>query len=469
MNTRQVSLKIEINGADYGSKVKSVSLDEDLRNAPYGSASLELELETPEFKTGDFVEVVGDDDSAFFGIIRTISQTQKTLPNGVRVTHISVYCLSWAYLLVRGEFKQTLNKEQGQVQNVDDSAVFEVSNYEAGILKVLREELERQSNPADVLASFISQLCHYKPPNGARLGDFITVYNGSNFDGDIPFEDVPRDEIKGVMLTQFKGAYANNMSHWAIVNQLFYTFPSLFELFCLTTKSKPDLADIGDVQLSIIFRYKPLNPTSEYHYKVFNEFFSGEKRSIQTLDKSEITEFRYIFDEEDHVNLVFIENPFANADGHNSNMFRNNTLPILNATDINRRGLRSFSATTPFVSAKGTTSEVKRRNLRIHNALAQRAFLTFGLGSTFCRGSIVHVPVSNPALRMGQWVEIDGGTFYITGTRKTYMRTAEGILSVAYTYSFERGSFDNDFADFIEPDYPEEDTTQNRPNNQRKK
>ena len=468
MNVSQVSLSIKINEVEYQSKAKAVSIEEDIRNAPYGSASIELELETPEFVTGDFVRILGSDDSAFFGIIRSITQTKKVLPNGIKITHISLFCLSWAYLLLRGEFKQTLNRDLGDIQKVDESAIFEVGDYNSGILSVLREELEKQSNPAKVLGDFILQLCHYKLPNGSRLGDFIKVYNGNDFSGAIPYENVPRDEIKGVLLTQFKGAYVNNMSHWAIVNQLFNTLPSLFELFCITTKAEFFQYDMDGVQLSIIFRYKPLNPlVFDYsQYKIFTEFFGGDQPTqIPILDENEITEFRFSFDEEDHVNMVFIENPFTNADAHNANMFRNNNLPILDVDDINKRGLRSFSATTPFVSAKGTTSEIKRQNLQIHNALAQRAFLTFGLGSRFCRGTITHTPVSTPPLKVGQWVQIKEGTFYIIGVRKSYTISPEGILRVSYLYTFERGSFENEIAEFDEPNFPEEDNSTKRPFN----
>ena len=246
--------------------------------------------------------------------------------------------------------------------------------------------------------------------------------------------------------------------------------PQLFELFCFTTRFR------DEPQLNIMFRYKPLNPSHNYDYALMEEFFSSKKddNRIIELDSHFITELRYTFDEEDHINMVFVENPFASAEGHQKNMFRNNTLPIFDADDINKRGLRSLSLTSPFVSAKGSTTEIKRKNLRLHNAIAQRLYLTHGLGSRFCRGVITQVGGRIP--QVGQWignhVGMNTGTFiensfYVNRISKSYMRNPNGIFETKYNLHFERGSFTNEVVSFNEPDYPEE--TASRKDNKKKK
>lgn len=463
-------LSVKIGNKEYKEKVKSLRIEEDIRSAPYGRADFILEQEDDIFetggfvKTGEFVTISVSDGTEYFGIIKSVSQSIRTLPNGIRITEISISSVSWAYLLMRGEFKQTLNRGVGDISEVNKSAIFQVSDYSEGILKVLREELEKQSNPAVVLESLIKELAHYKLPDGSEIGDFITVYDGKRTSELSPYNGSPANVIKGVILTQFKGVYSNNISHWGIINQLFNVLPQLFELFCFTTSFK------GEPQLNIMFRYKPLNPTHTYNqYTLMKEFFPTRKIRQRMLNHNFITELRYSFDEEDHINMVFVENPFASAEGHQKNMFRNNTLPIFDADDINERGLRSLSLTSPFVSAKGSTTEIKRRNLRLHNAIAQRLYLTHGLGSRFCRGVITLVGGRLPVV--GQWVLIRKSgrrsSFYIHRISKSYMRTSEGIFQTEYNLHFERGSFTNEVVRFKEPDYPEE--TASRKTNKKKK
>tara|TARA_Y100000592_G_scaffold38382_2_gene60736 strand:- start:7185 stop:8555 length:1371 start_codon:yes stop_codon:yes gene_type:complete len=452
MNIKPVKLSVDINGAEYKSQVKSVRIEDTIRSAPYGSASIEMEAEnTFNFETGQFVTIIGDEGTVFFGLIRALSQSQHTLSNGVRITHITISCVSWAYLLMRGEFKQAVTN----LPDVDKSAVFRIADYNSGILKVLREELEEQSRPAIVLGKFIEQLAHYKY-KGFRLGDLISIFDGNILSEDTPYEDGPENVINGVLLTQYQGAYANNMSHWAIINQLFNVLPQFFELFCFTR-----LLD-GLPQLSIMFRYKPVNPTRDYEYALFQEFFPQIRGTfVPSLDRKRVTELRYSFDEEDHINLVFVENPFADANGHQRNFFRKNTVPIYNAEDINHRGLRSFSVTSPFVFAKGKTKAIQQKNLRLHNALAQRIYLTIGEGSKFCRGSITQE--GGTPLVAGQWVRSDSFTFYIHRVTKSFRMSEEGVMSATYVYDFERGNFENEVASFVEPDIQEENTA--RPKN----
>jgi hypothetical protein len=456
MNIKPIELRVDINGTEYKSQVKSVRIEDTIRSAPYGSASIEMEAEnTFNFETGQFVTIIGDEGTVFFGLIRALSQSQHTLSNGIRITHITISCVSWAYLLMRGEFKQAVTN----LPDVDKSAVFKISDYNSGILKVLREELEKQSRPAVVLEKFIRELAHYKYGRN-RLGDLISVFDGNILSEDTPYEDGPENVINGVLLTQYQGAYANNMSHWAIINQLFNVLPQFFELFCFTR-----LLD-GAPQLSIMFRYKPVNPTRDYEYALFQEFFPQKRGTfVPTLDRKQVTELRYSFDEEDHINLVFVENPFADANGHQRNFFRKNTVPIYNAEDINHRGLRSFSVTSPFVFAKGKTDLIKQKNLRLHNALAQRIYLTIGEGSKFCRGSITQE--GGTPLVAGQWVRSDSFTFYIYRVTKSFRMSEEGVMSATYVYDFERGNFDNEVASFVEPDIQEENTE--RPKNGGKK
>lgn len=467
MNITPVSLRIVIKGKAYESVTLSTRLGEDINNPPYGSADLEMELpNTAPFKSGDFITITGTDSCAYFGIIRSLSQSIRVLPNGIKVTRISLSSSSWAYLLMRGEFKQTLNRDIGDIAKVDKSAIFKVADYKEGILKVLREELEEQSEPAVVLEKFIRELAHYKLQDGtSRLSDYIGVFDGSNLKNDTPYLfDEPRSVVKGVLLTQYKGAYSNNMSHWNIIRQLFHVFPHLIELFCFTHPAGEDNI-LGGVKLGVMFRYKPLNPTRAYQYALMQEYFEGNTHTVPTINKNTVVEHKYSFNEEDHINLVFIENPFASSEGHTVNMFRKNTAPILDAEDINKRGLRSFSATSPFVASRGTSPKVKADNALLHNALAQRTFLTIGLGGNFCRGTITQV--AGTPLIAGQWASFDGFTFYITRVSKSYVKSPEGVLATNYVYTFERGSFENEVVSFTEPNFPEE--TDARPINKKKK
>ncbi len=460
MILQPVELSVDINGQEYKSQVKSVRIEDTIRSAPYGSASIEMEAEnTFNFETGQFVTIIGSEGTVFFGLIRALSQSQHTLPNGVRITQISISCVSWAYLLMRGEFKQAVTN----LPDVDKSAVFKISDYNSGILKVLREELEEQSRPAEVLAKFIEQLAHYKY-KGDRLGDLIVVFDGdgfSMFDDSFPYSEAPENVIHGVLLTQYQGAYVSNMSHWAIINQLFNVLPQFFELFCFTT-----LQD-GDPQLNIMFRYKPVNPTTRYGSALFEEFFpQKDVRKLPKLDRKQVTEFRYSFDEEDHINLVFVENPFADANGHQRNFFRKNTVPVYDGEDINRRGLRSFSVTSPFVFARGKTKEIQQKNLRLHNALAHRIFFTIGQGSKFCRGSITQE--GGTPLVAGQWIQMgDSFTCYVHRVTKSFRMSEEGVMSATYVYDFERGNFDNLVVKFKDSEAQEEATE--RPKNEETK
>jgi hypothetical protein len=150
-------------------------------------------------------------------------------------------------------------------------------------------------------------------------------------------------------------------------------------------------------------------------------------------------------------------------------MFRNNTIPVFDADDINKKGLRSFSTVTPFVTSKSNP----QKKLTIQNALAERAYITFAKGSEFCTGSITVVP-TNIALPLpvGQWFFMIEGPYefyaYCTEVQKIYRMTPQGVLRIEYIYSYERGSFGDLIAFFEHGEISEENQSTQRRKNTKK-
>lgn len=486
---------------DITSKVRSIQIKESIRSTPHGTARIRAEYKHEEnvFKAGEFIKIETDEEGGmkgrFFGVIRTVSHSIKYNNKGILQSIFSLNCVSWDYLLTVAEYKQTLSRDVGRVSEVDEGAIAKVADFNSGILSALRENLSlKDDNPLNMIESFLDKLAYYGYKDYA-LGHFIFYYDGGksifNYYG-----GETADQIKGVILTQFKGAYANNITHWDIVNQLFNTFPQLFELFCFSiplsaTERKTPLEKEVGVRPAIMYRYKPCNPyfpptelrkyakqkdilfdesqyRSEEFFGAWNDTPTGR---VFEIDKGVVTELNYSFDDSNHVNLVFIENPFANGDGHKRNMFRNRTAPILDPDDINKRGLRSFSATTPFVPMRGTSEAIKTKNLLAPNALAERVFHTYGLGANFCTGSFTVQVLNgstNTYIKAGNWVNIEGFTCYVTDVSRIYDMGVDGIHRISYIYSYIRGSFENEIAFYKKSDITEENPSSDRPTNKKK-
>jgi len=486
------TLDIRILDSDYtfSGVVRSLIISENLNVLPFGSCTLEIEYKHEDLKhfvVGNYITIKVSDGSSFFGVLTEVSHTIQRDIHGVPLNTASLKCQPWGYMFQKGEFKQTLNREIGKLKNTSTSAIFKVSDYNEGILKVLREQLSLKDDPAEVLQQFINTLGHYLlPKNLGKLGQYIKVYDGSNLsDLDLYADGDTADIIQGMLLTQYQGAYVNNMSHWKIISQLFNTFSRLFELFCFTTTTDDPqnrFEEVTGLRLGIMYRYKPYNPKfpptkaglSKYTKNVASKYFFEDHFKVQSdakrfrnLFPENITQFNYRFDESDHVNLVFIENPFANSDGHKHNMFRNNTIPVFDADDINKKGLRSFSTVTPFVPSKSSP----QKKLTIQNALAERAYITFAKGSEFCTGRLTLVPVENDLpLPVGQWFSILDYDFYAycTEVQKIYRMTPQGVLRIEYIYNYERGSFGDLIAFFEHGEISEEDQSTQRRKNGRK-
>lgn len=509
--------------ADYDLKARVIDLQySHSLNAPYETASFTLEMSLPEMlkglhgtpinafhpnpntlvsrfiRTGGWISIRQNERLVFFGNIDSISSS-LSFSGEIPVQSVQVSALSWVNNLIESEIRQTSQTKEGKLSEISPSAIIKSNEFKEGFLKALQKNINLAgggNEPSDMLKDMIKSLSHHKLPKSlsggsinTRLGDLIEVYDGTPVSlantGYSAFSS-PSDKVRGNLLAKYQSFTSTGISHWELISQIFFGFPTLLELFPFTTplsasdKPRNALESALNGRLGVMYRYKPVNPTYPPTQaglsKVIKRRTGITKKGLKTqseeffdkfkecsyfeLEIKTITNFTFTYTEQEHLNCVFIEAPFVNGDAHNSNLFRSNASPVMNIGDVNRHGLKIFSSNNPFTSNKEDKADIKKFNQISSNALAERSFHSIAMGHEFCSGSIqTSIPYTEEFLspHAGLWVKLRLGgigeetefTAYIESVDTSIYNQGD-ILVKEINYSFSRGSFGNHVV-FFEP------------------
>lgn len=508
--------------ADYDLKARVIDLQySHSLNAPYETASFTLEMSLPEMlrglhgtpinvfyqntgtlvsrfvRTGGWISIRQNERLVFFGNIESFSSA-LSFSGEIPVQSIQVSCLSWLNNLVESEIRQTSQTKEGKLSEISPSAIIKSNEFKEGFLKALQKNINLAgggNEPSDMLKDLIKALAHHKLPKSlsggsinTRLGDLVEVYDGTPVSLEntqyYPFSS-PSDKVRGNLLAKYQSFTSTGMSHWELINQIFFGFPTLLELFpfiiplSASDKPKNALESALNGRLGVMYRYKPVNPTypptqaglskllkrrTGYTKKGLKtqseEFFDTFREDVSyfELEVKTITNFSYTYTEQEHLNCVFVEAPFVNGDAHNSNLFRSNASPVMNIGDVNRHGLKILSSTNPFTSNSEDKADIKQFNQISSNALAERAFHSIAMGHEFCSGSVqTSIPYTEEFISpsAGMWIKLKLGgigeetefTAYVESVDTSIFNQGD-ILVKEITYSFSRGSFGNNVISF---------------------
>lgn len=186
---------------------------------------------------------------------------------------------------------------------------------------------------------------------------------------------------------------------------------------------------------ALIYRFKPLPPDfdissdalSDNYRFAFNrspngrpyaEEFFGKKNREDDL-KTKDAGYRYLvidggrvvaqdltWTDLDRINAVHLAAPFENAEMAQRLLFGVSSVPVFNAIDINRNGLRLKTGKAPFYRfAKGLTGKDPKLMIAA-SAFCERLYYLRGEGHSYAKGTITCSYIENATLIPGMWAKI---------------------------------------------------------------
>jgi len=211
----------------------------------------------------------------------------------------------------------------------------------------------------------------------------------------------------------------------------------------------------------------------ETHHEEFNGVgVKGDKMSYIHINEQTVLAMDLTWTEADRVNATFFGIPNSNAGVAENLLFGINSVPVFNAEDINRYGLRMMTADTPFtseyVSLKSESekaaqssrrrlsrqeraeikardeqakAEIKKFNTIAASASAERLYYLVGEGHYYASGTITLAYTPNPELLAGIWCETffmrkssanDYTTGFVAGSGSPAQAGSQGAKPLRY-------------------------------------
>ena len=214
---------------------------------------------------------------------------------------------------------------------------------------------------------------------------------------------------------------------------------------------------------ALVYRYKPLPPGFEVDKKSLNKSYKelGLEQNAHTTFSEEfyaknpgalgITEPNFYpnfgttdylvipgetivrevltWNDSDRVNAVSYAQPYASASGGDLLLFGVDCVPVFNAVDINRHGLRVRTGATPFV-AVGSAEQQRIYNSIASSATAERVYFTIGEGHAYAKGTIDLIYTPNPNLTAGIWVKVKYSSAPNAVSLYAYVHTVSHRVSI---------------------------------------
>ena len=454
----------------------------------------------------------------FIGFVTGVSTVEGFEADGTPMVEATIECSNWLYPATIAQLKQvpvssrepqSLPYLQSLFSKINSSALAPILDSSEGFIQELVMNMRSNTDittPAQFLQGVVRALFNYRLPKGfldsdAILGDNVIVFDGGAYSmgelagqvSELALDDEDSlfqrpaygndaDIIKSDMFTKFSGLSANNLTHMELITSIFMGLPSIMELIpvVLPARRVGALTQVETkykVCLGLIYRYKPCTPVHGPTQAGFNrylaklgqpprfvaptacEVFYGPTlansyyKAIQSSDVVSVT--RRVNDME-HVNAVFIERPFFIGDVHKVNLIQSSAPLIADSTDINRHGMRCFSAASPFYSTKKGAA-AKTQELRgLSLATSERVFHSVAGANGYSSGEII---ITHPYIvtnytdkvRPGMWLVVQDSEFpdptsddaFTCYVQAVSLRVFVdfGVVTTSIVISYERGSY----------------------------
>lgn len=453
----------------------------------------------------------------FLGVITSLTTQVAIDDQGMRMMRVELNCANFMYLFMMSQLRLTPVGDNlsgapllsDLLATIDTAAVAQYADYRTGFLQAVLAGIQSTSGvlpTATFLQKVVSALGHYKLPQalgGGRLGDNIVVLDGGTTDPQHSFtqavpDDLLRanrlgagndaDVVRGTPLSKYKAGLLSNITHAEIISSIFMSLPVITELFpvILPARSVPKTAieSAAGVMLALVYRFKPCTPengpTLNAHLRALARKGVGDTPEAQALypktptyceayfgptisnshfivlTSTEVHTLDLTLQDAEHYNAVFIEQPWGRGDSHNGNLIRATAPLVCDVRDVNRYGLRCFSAVHPFISTATSTPQQRLDWELAGRAVPERVFHSFGMNNEFFSGQLTTFTL-NPLLRAGVWLQIspplpatnttypleasESFLCYITGVSTAVEVSDDGIARQMHTIAFVRGSY----------------------------
>ncbi len=242
---------------------------------------------------------------------------------------------------------------------------------------------------------------------------------------------------------------------------------------------------------AIVYRYKPLPPGFEVTKESINESYAklgisqnpqetysakfygqsiqeqgtreGEEDLVTTVRRrparedyltipgDTIVREELTWNDSDRVNAVSYAQPYSSASGGDLLLFGVDCVPVFNAIDINRHGLRIRTGATPFVPV-GNDEQQRIYHSIASSATVERVYFTVGEGQAYATGTINIIYTPNPNLTAGIWIKVEYSKERNAVPLYAYVHTVSHSISVdpssgkpsgLTTLTVERASYGN--------------------------
>lgn len=238
---------------------------------------------------------------------------------------------------------------------------------------------------------------------------------------------------------------------------------------------------------ALVYRYKPLppgfevdkaslnrsyanlgleqNPQQTFSAKFYGESITKQRTGVEPINLSlPSTDTDYLaiageriikevltWNDSERVNAVSYAQPYASASGGDLLLFGVDCVPVFNAVDINRHGLRIRTGATPFVPV-GNSEQQRIYSSIASSATAERVYFTVGEGHAYARGTLSLIYTPNPNLTAGVWIKVSYSSaphavplyaYVHSVTHRVSIDARSGKPSGLTTLNVERASYGN--------------------------
>lgn len=217
---------------------------------------------------------------------------------------------------------------------------------------------------------------------------------------------------------------------------------------------------------ALVYRYKPLppgfevdkaslnrrytalglpnNPQETFSAEFYGQSIAKQRTGIQPMQLDYLpdkgTDYLVIpgdavvrevltWNDSERVNAVSYAQPYSSASGGDLLLFGVDCVPIFNAVDINRHGLRIRTGATPFVPV-GNAEQQRIYSSIASSATAERVYFTIGEGHAYASGTIDLVYTPNPNLTAGIWVKVQYSAERLVVPLYAYVHTVSHRVTV---------------------------------------
>lgn len=150
-----------------------------------------------------------------------------------------------------------------------------------------------------------------------------------------------------------------------------------------------------------------------------------------TIKSSMVRQQTLTWSDLNRINAIHLAAPFEGAEMAERLLFGVSSVPVFNATDINRNGLRMRTGKSPFYRFSKKTEGKDPKLMIAASAYVERLYYLIGEGHSYADGTIVCTLINNKTLQAGMWCKLQYEDDAVQVKREDYRRNlmTGGVLN----------------------------------------